>query len=429
LGPHSPYYGTADATPLFLVLLDAYERWTGDRGLVAELEPNARAALAWIDRDGDLDGDGYVEYRRRNEQTGLENQCWKDSWNAIRFADGSLAQVPIATCEIQGYVYDAKVRAARLAREIWDDSRLSERLESEARDLRRRFNDDFWLEPGSFFALALDRDKQLVDSLTPNIGQLLWSGIVDEERARPLVAHLFGEALFSGWGVRTLAESARGYDPVGYHIGTVWPHDTSLIALGLARYGFREEAGRLALAMFQAATEFGYRLPEAFAGYPRDFSTIPVEYPTASKPQAWAAGAPLLLLRALLGLEPGRELSADPVLPKEIGSVAVSGIRGRWEDVQGRGLSVFDPRLLRRPRVEPRVDADRTNLSECSPFPRAPATHRAGFLGLAGYPGSDVCDCPALVVLRGAHDGRPPPAGGVALTVGALTLGIGLLRA
>jgi glycogen debranching enzyme len=329
--PHSPYYGTADATPLFLVLLDEVERWTGNAELVRELEPAARAALEWIDRWGDRDGDGYVEYDRRNEETGLENQCWKDSWDSIRFSDGSIAAGPVATCEIQGYVYDAKTRSARLAREIWGDDELADRLEREAEELKRRFNDDFWIDERGFYALALDGQKRRVDSLTSNVGHLLWSGIVTGERAELLAEHLVGDSLFSGWGVRTMAEGEGGYNPIRYHNGTVWPHDNSLIAHGLARYGFREEAARVALATLEAATFFRYRLPEVFAGYRRLRTSFPVEYPTASSPQAWATGTPLLLLRVLLGLEPdGDGLGSDPYLPDKIERIELAGIPGRW---------------------------------------------------------------------------------------------------
>jgi glycogen debranching enzyme len=329
--PHSPYYGTADATPLFLVLLDEYERWTGDTDVVRELEPNAQAALRWIDEHGDRDGDGYVEYERRNKETGLENQCWKDSWDSIRFSDGSIAKGPIATCEIQGYVYDAKIRTARLAREVWGDSELADRLEREANELKRRLNDDFWIEGRGFYALALDGEKKPVDSLTSNVGHLLWSGIVPEERAERVAEHMVGDALFSGWGVRTMAEGEGGYNPIRYHNGTVWPHDNSLIAHGLARYGFREEAAKISLATLEAATFFRYRLPEVFAGYRRGRTSFPVEYPTASSPQAWATGTPLLLLRVLLGLEPeGDELRSDPHLPEQIGRLELSSIPGRW---------------------------------------------------------------------------------------------------
>ena len=328
--PHSPYYGSADATPLFLVLLDEYERWTGDSALARELEGPARAALDWIDRFGDRDGDGYVEYQRKTE-AGLDNQCWKDSWNSIVYPDGRLAPPPRATCEIQGYVYDAKVRCARLAREVWDDEALAGRLAQEAADLKRRFNRDFWVDDREFFALALDGEKHRVDTLTSNIGHLLWSGIVDEDRAAPVVRHLTGPRLFSGWGVRTMAEGEGPYNPIEYHNGTVWPHDTALVAAGLARYGDRAGAGRLALALLQAAYFFQCRLPEVFAGYARERTVYPVEYPTACTPQAWASGAPLLLFRVMLGLEPrGDRLASDPVLPELVGSLAVRGIPGRW---------------------------------------------------------------------------------------------------
>ena len=328
--PHSPYYGAADTTPLFIILLDELERWTGDRGLVQELEMEARAALAWIDAFGDHNGDGYVDYQRRLE-TGLENQCWKDSWNSILFADGTNSKLPRATAEIQGYVYDAKRRGARLARMVWNDQDLAQRLESGAADLKRRFNRDYWLEDRGYYALAIDGDGRKVDSLTSNIGHLLWSGIVDEERAHACVELLMSDRLYSGWGVRTMAEGDGAYNPIGYHVGTVWPHDHSIIALGLARYGYRDEAARLAMSILEAATYFHDRLPEAFAGYRRDMTRFPVQYPTACSPQAWATGAPLLLARVLLGLEPaGEHLIVDAHLPPQIGWLQILDIPGRW---------------------------------------------------------------------------------------------------
>ena len=338
--PHSPYYGAADSTPLFLILLDEVERWTGNAELVQQLEMEARAALTWIDKYGDRNGDGYVEYDRRNKETGLENQCWKDSWNSIQFADGTISRLPRATCEIQGYVYDAKRRCARLARQLWNDPALAEQLEKEAAELKRRFNQDYWLEDREFFALAIDGDGRKVDSLTSNIGHLLWSGIVEDDKAEAVVRHLMGEKLFSGWGVRTMAEGEGGYNPIGYHVGTVWPHDNSFIAMGLRRYGYREEAAQIAMGMLEAATYFKGRLPEAFAGYPRELTGFPVEYPTACSPQAWASGAPLLLLRAILGLEPvGDHLLVDPALPAMLGQIELLDIPGRWGrvDAFGRG--------------------------------------------------------------------------------------------
>src|SRR5262249_8819835 len=208
-------------TPFFLVLLDEYERWTGDVDLVKKLEPNARAALNWIDKYGDRDGDGYIEYQRTTE-LGLDNQCWKDSWNSILFHDGTVAPTPRAVCEIQGYAYDAKVRCARLARDIWKDETLAAKLEAGAAELQRRFNQDYWIPERKFFALALDGSKRKVDSLSSNIGHLLWSGIVDEDKAAALRDHLMSPKMFSGWGIRTMAEGEGGYNPIEYHDGTVW---------------------------------------------------------------------------------------------------------------------------------------------------------------------------------------------------------------
>jgi glycogen debranching enzyme len=330
--PQSPYYGASDTTPLFLVLLDEYERWTGDVKLVRALEPNARAALNWIDKFGDRDGDGYIEYERKTE-LGLDNQCWKDSWNSILYHDGKLSTTPRATCEIQGFAYDAKVRTARLARTIWKDEALAVKLEKEAAELKQRFNKDFWVPDRKFFAVALDGSKKKVDSLCSNIGQLLWSGIVDEDKATSLRDHLMSPKMFSGWGIRTMAEGEGGYNPIEYHNGTVWPHDCSFIAAGLARYGFRKEASQIIAGIFEAGLFFRYRLPEVFAGYERTKTRFPVQYPTASSPQAWAAGTPMLGFRVLLGLEPkGEVLTAapDPVLPNWLGTLTIEGIPGRW---------------------------------------------------------------------------------------------------
>jgi glycogen debranching enzyme len=338
--PHSPYYGTVDATPLYVVLLDEYERWTGDRALVRELEVEARAALAWIDAYADLQGTGYIWYKRRNEQTGLENQCWKDSWDSISFRDGRLPGFPRATCELQGYAYDAKLRGARLARLVWKDAALADRLEKEAADLKRRFNRDFWVDKGEYFALALDPDGKQVDALASNNGHLLWSGIVDKSKARAVVRHLLGPRLYSGWGVRTLAEGEGRYNPIGYHVGTVWPFDNSFIAWGLRRYGFKEEAAEIAAGILDAARFFDGRLPEAFGGYERAQTMYPVQYPTACSPQAWSTGTPLLLLRTMLGLEPqGEHLIVDPALPDAIGHLELLDIPGRWGriDAFGRG--------------------------------------------------------------------------------------------
>jgi glycogen debranching enzyme len=338
--PHSPYYGCADATPLYVVLLDEYERWTGDAKLVRELEYEARAALNWIDEYANLQGNRYVAYQRRNEKTGLENQCWKDSWDSISYHDGALPGFPRATCELQGYAYDAKTRGARLARTLWRDPDFADLLEKQAADLKRRFNRDFWVEDGEYFAIALDDDGRAVDSLTSNNGHLLWSGIVDKSKAKAVARHLMSNRLFSGWGVRTLAEGEGRYNPIGYHVGAVWPFDNSFIAWGLRRYGFKDEAATVAAGILDAAEFFDGRLPEAFGGYPREMTKYPVQYPTACSPQAWSTGTPLLLLRTMLGLDPVDDrLVVDAALPSSIGHLELLDIPGRWGrvDAFGRG--------------------------------------------------------------------------------------------
>ncbi|MFN2629769.1 MAG: glycogen debranching N-terminal domain-containing protein [Gaiellaceae bacterium] len=326
------YYGTVDATPLYLVLLSEVWRWTDDTGLVRKLKAPALAALRWIDEYGDRDGDGFVEYERRTDR-GLENQSWKDSGDSQRFGDGRLARTPIAPCEVQGYVYDAKRRAAELAREVWRDAGLADRLEAEADQLRARFDAAYWVDGrGGYYALALDGDKARVDSLCSNIGHLLWSGIVPSHRVEAIVDRLMDEALWSGWGVRTMSTEDAAYNPLSYHTGTVWPHDNSLIAAGLARYARWPEAQRVMRTLVSAAGHFHNQLPEVFAGIPRSENLFPIAYPTAARPQAWAAGTPVLLLQLLLGLQPDRrrqvlETVAPIELPSWAGSVRLTGVR------------------------------------------------------------------------------------------------------
>jgi glycogen debranching enzyme len=326
------YYGTVDATPLYLILLSEVWRWTDDAALVRELREPAMRALAWIDEHGDLDGDGFVEYRRRSPR-GLFNQSWKDSSNSQLFHDGRFADAPVAPCEVQGYVYDAKRRAAELAREVWRERELAERLERDAEELRARFDEAFWCEErGGFYALALDGDKKRVDSLTSNTGHLLWSGIVPDERVDAVVDHLMGEELWSGWGVRTMSSADAGFNPLSYHNGTVWPHDNSLIAWGFARTARWPEAQRIIRRMLNAGLHFGWQLPEVFAGFSRTDTPFPIAYPTAARPQAWAAGTPVLLVQLLLGLQPDHrrhvlESTAPPELPSWAGSLRLSGVR------------------------------------------------------------------------------------------------------
>src|SRR5919106_1342942 len=341
------YYGTIDATPLYLILLSEVWRWTDDAALVRDLREPALKALAWIDDYGDLDGDGFVEYKRRSKR-GLLHQSWKDSHNSQLFHDGTPAEPPIAPCEVQGYVYDAKRRAAELCREVWRERELATRLGEEAERLRERFDQAFWCEErGGFYALALDAEKRRVDSITSNMGHLLWSGIVPPERADAIVDQLMGENLWSGWGIRTMSAGETGYNPLSYHNGTVWPHDNSLIAWGLARYGRWPEAHRIARRMFNAAGYFDHQLPEVFAGFSRTETPFPIAYPTAARPQAWAAGAPVLLLQVLLGLRPDHrrhvlETFAPPELPSWAGSLKLSGVRAfdRTWDVQLEGGEV-----------------------------------------------------------------------------------------
>ncbi|HEU6443924.1 MAG TPA: glycogen debranching N-terminal domain-containing protein [Gaiellaceae bacterium] len=345
---HGTYYGTVDATPLYLILLSEVWRWTDDAGLVEDLKQHALHALEWIDKRGDLDGDGFVEYVKRSRR-GLDNQSWKDSHDSQRFADGRIAAPPIAPCEVQGYVYDAKLRTAELAREVWRDRELADRLEREAAELRDRFNEAFWTEErGGYYVLALDGEKNRVDSLCSNVGHLLWSGIVPAERVDPVVDALMGDALWSGWGIRTMSTLDRGYNPLAYHNGTVWPHDNSLCAWGLARYGRWPEAHRIVRQMLTAARHFDYQLPEVFAGMPRTETRFPIAYPTAARPQAWAAGTPVLLLQILLGLVPDRRQNtlvtiSPQELPAWAGSLRLSSVRAferlwevRLEDGQAR---------------------------------------------------------------------------------------------
>jgi glycogen debranching enzyme len=341
------YYGTVDATPLYLVLLSEVWRWTDDAGLVRDLRGPALRALEWIDRYGDLDGDGFVEYRRRSSR-GLVNQSWKDSGDSQLFRDGRVAEPPIAPCEVQGYVYDAKLRVAELARAVWRERELADRLEAEAAELRERFDEAFWVDArGGYYALALDAEKERVDALTSNIGHLLWSGIVPPERVDAVVDQLMGEDLWSGWGVRTMSAGDAGFNPLAYHDGTVWPHDNSLIAWGLARYGRWPEAQRIVRRLLNAASFFDHQLPEVFAGFSRTDTPFPIPYPTAARPQAWAAGAPVLLLQLLLGLEPDRRRHvlgsiAPGDIPSWAGSLRLTGVRAfdkAW-DVQLDGGEV-----------------------------------------------------------------------------------------
>jgi len=328
--PFSPYYGSIDSTPLFLLLAAEYYPWTGDLELLRELEPSLRAALQWVDTYGDPDRCGYLEYEKRSP-TGLVNQGWKDSREAVIYADGTLAKPPIALVEVQGYVYAAKKKLAPLFAALGDRP-LASRLREEAASLKRRFNRDFWLENENFFALALDGDKHPADAITSNPGHALWTGIAQRRLGEPVVETLMRNDMFSGWGIRTLSATSSRFNPLGYHLGTVWPHDNSLIAMGFKKYGFEEELNEVATALFDAARAMSYyRLPELFAGSARTTYSAPVPYPVACRPQAWAAGSFPLLLQAILGLRPnapaGELLIVRPRLPHWLEAVQVRGLR------------------------------------------------------------------------------------------------------
>jgi glycogen debranching enzyme len=347
LGGGKVYYGTADATPLFVMVLGELQRWGNRRGDVDALLPVADRALAWIDEFGDRDGDGYVEYQRSSDR-GLQNQGWKDSWDAIRFIDGTLARPPIALCEVQGYVYAAFVARSHFATEAGDDE-LAEKLRKRAQTLKEAFNRDFWLEDRGYFALGLDGEKRPIDAMASNMGHCLWTGIVDEEKASIIAEKLVGDEMYCGWGIRTLAESVRGYNPTSYHCGSVWPHDNAIIAAGLMRYGLTAEAHKVIEGLVAAAPFFGNRLPELFAGLPRDGFPFPVSYPTSCSPQAWAAASPLLFLRTMLRFEPdirNAELRLAPAVPAWIGSLRLEQIPlmgGNLSfEVDGENCTVLD---------------------------------------------------------------------------------------
>ncbi|HLH28072.1 MAG TPA: amylo-alpha-1,6-glucosidase, partial [Acidimicrobiales bacterium] len=321
------YYGTADATPLFVMLLGELRRWGVDRELVDELLPNAARAIEWIEQFGDADGDGYVEYHRATDR-GLANQGWKDSWDGIRYANGRVAEAPIALCEVQAYTYGAYLARAHFAFEVGDTATY-DRFRAKAAQLKAAFNRDFWLEDKGWYAVGLDADKKPIDSLTSNIGHCLWAGIIDEDKARRVAELLVSGSMFSGWGVRTLSKDSGGYNPISYHCGSVWPHDTAIVAAGLARYGFDGAAQQLIFGLLDAAVAQGGRLPELFSGLDRGELSVPVAYPTSCSPQAWAAASPLLCLRTLLRLDPWVPYGKTwlcPRLPESIGYLKVEGI-------------------------------------------------------------------------------------------------------
>jgi glycogen debranching enzyme len=327
LGGGNVYYGSVDSTPLFVMLLGELRRWGLAGELVERLLPHADRALDWITDYGDRDGDGYVEYLR-STPNGLANQGWKDSWDGIRYGDGTVAEAPIALSEVQGYTYAAYLARAHFAFEA-GDVELYGHWRERAAVLREAFNRDFWLEDKGWFAIGLDADKRPIDSLASNQGHCLWTGIVDEDKAARVADVLLSPEMFSGWGVRTLASNEPGYNPLSYHCGSVWPHDNAIIAAGLVRYGFVEHAHRVMRGILDVAESQDGRLPELFSGIGRDELGVPAPYPTSCQPQAWAASTPLLFLRSLLRLdpwEPHGQVHLAPALPSWLSRLRVEGI-------------------------------------------------------------------------------------------------------
>jgi glycogen debranching enzyme len=360
LGGRSAYFGTADATPLFVMLLAELQRWGGKESAIAALLPHADRAMEWIENYGDADGDGFVEYCRKTSH-GLVNQGWKDSWDGVNFADGTIAEAPIALAEVQAYAFAAYRARAQLALQAGDE-RGAVAWRKKAKQLKRQFNEQFWLPDRGWFAIGLDKDKRPIDALTSNIGHCLWTGIVDKEKAGSVARHLMSDDMFSGWGIRTLAASMGAYNPMSYHNGSVWPHDNALCAAGLMRYGYIEQAQRVTDAIIDASAHFGYRLPELFCGFDRGEFAAPVPYPTSCSPQAWAAAAPLQLLHSLLRFAPevsSGQLWCAPEIPDRYLPLRVSGLRvaksrlavdisdGEWEI---SGLEPVSMEIIAAPR-------------------------------------------------------------------------------
>ncbi|MTJ10946.1 amylo-alpha-1,6-glucosidase [Anabaena sp. UHCC 0204] len=325
--PHQPYYGTADATPLYLILLNEAWKWLGDISLLHEQRDVAWRCLEWIDQYGDFDSDGFQEYQIRSSSPyGIENQGWKDSGDAIVYPDGSQVKAPKALCELQGYVYDAWMRMSEVF-SVLGEYDISLDLRSKALKLRQLFEERFWCEDIGFYAFALDADKQPVKTVSSNVGHCLWSGIISPERAEKVVKRLFEPDMWTGWGIRTLSAQNPAYNPFSYHLGSVWPHDNSIIAMGLKRYGFAQEVARVAEGIFDAGSCFAnYRLPELYAGIKREVGNFPIPYLEANVPQAWAAASVFQLLQATLGLEadaPNHRLYINPYLPTSLSKLTL----------------------------------------------------------------------------------------------------------
>ncbi len=328
--PFGRYYGSVDATPLFIILAGAYFDRTADRPFLEKLWPHIQRALTWIDKYGDVDGDGFVEYARHSSK-GLVQQGWKDSNDSVFHADGKIAEPPIALCEVQGYVYAAKLAAARLSRVLGDLNGCCE-LEVQAETLRTQFEEQFWCDDLGTYALALDGRKRPCQIRTSNAGHCLYTGIASPERARRVAETLMHDDSFTGWGIRTVAIHEARYNPLSYHNGSIWPHDNSVVANGMAKYGFKKMAGQVLLALLDLSSEVElHRLPELFCGLKRRPTEGPTLYPVACSPQAWAAAAPFLILEGCLGItvhaDRGRIVFDRPFLPEGIPQLSIRDLR------------------------------------------------------------------------------------------------------
>jgi glycogen debranching enzyme len=329
--PHTPYYGTADATILYLLVLSETYRWTGDVHLLRQYRKVAEGCLDWIDHYGDLDGDGFQEYQTYSP-LGYENVNWKDSGDSVVYADGSQVKQPKGTCELQGYVYDAKVRMAEIFQVLGDQARAQALLQ-QAETLKRRFQQVYWMEDEGCFAYGQDGHKRLITSIASNTGHCLWSGIADQDQAQRTARRLLQDDMWSGWGIRTLSSKNPAYHPYSYHLGSVWPHDNGIIAAGFKRYGLADEANQVIRAIFGAAEHFqAYRLPEIFAGLKRKGKAdFPALYPPgANIPQAWASGCVFQMLQTILGLRadaPHQRLSVNPTLPEWLSDLQLQHLR------------------------------------------------------------------------------------------------------
>ena len=328
--PFGRYYGSVDATPLFVMLAGAHFDRTGDRQFLRRMWPHVERALEWIDKYGDVDGDGFVEYSRHSHE-GLVQQGWKDSNDSVFHDDGRIAEPPIALCEVQGYVYAAKLAAARLAKVLGNKDQSCE-LELQAESLRTKFEEQFWCNDLGTYALALDGRKKPCRVRTSNAGHCLFTGIASTERGKRVAETLMDENSFTGWGIRTVARTESRYNPLSYHNGSVWPHDNSIIAYGMAKYGYKKMAGQILLAMLDLSGEVElHRLPELFCGLKRRPTEGPTLYPVACSPQAWAAATPFFILEACLGVtmqaERGRILFDRPFLPEGIPQLSIRNLR------------------------------------------------------------------------------------------------------